>query len=176
MNTSGSAGVWQLIRLFVDVAFHKRGPADFPDTQPLFRTALGAYLLVGFIALQLDNDWLRALHMALVEVLVLLGFVWVILRMFGEVKRFFPTATPMLGAHALLGVLQIPLLWYAGGVEELSGPLIVAALVLVFWSIDIGAWLLSRSLGQPYVFGLFLMIVYLLGVMSMHEYLFPTAS
>ncbi len=176
MNTSGSAGVWQLIRPFVDVAFHKRGPADFPDSQPLFRTALAAYVLVGIVALRLDNDWLRAVHMALVEVLVLLAFIWLTLRLFGNVKSFIPTVTPLLGAHALLGVLQIPLLWYAGGVEQLSGPLIVAALVLVFWSIDIGAWLLSRSLGQPYVFGLFIMIVYLLCVISMHEHLFPTAS
>ncbi len=165
--------MWQLIRPFVDVAFRKRGPADFPASPLLLRIVIVAYLLGGVIALMLSNTPLVAVHKALVETLVLLGYLWVMLRLFGGVQMFTQAAIAMLGAHALLSVVQIPLYVIAQGYEELPPALIVAILVMLFWSMDIGACVVSAALKQPYVFGLFLMIVYLLGIMSLNHYMFP---
>ncbi len=168
--------MWQLIRPFVDVAFRRRGPADFPASQYLLRIVIGAYLLVGMLALLLHYDPLRAVHMALVETLFMLGFLWVVLRLFGGVQMFTQTVIALLGAHALLAVVQIPILMLGRGYEELPAALIIAILVVLFWSVDIGACVVSAAVKQPYAFGLLLMIVHLLGIISLHQYLFAVAS
>jgi hypothetical protein len=171
--------VWQLVMAFVDVALHRRGPDDFPPSWYLLRLVLVAYAVVGLASLRISSEFTTAVQIVAVDTTLYVGFIWMALRLFGKVERFQPTAIALLGTGTLLGVLHIPLLlWNSALPEGGSQPavLIVLVIVLLIWSVDVGGWVLSRTLRQPYPFGLLLMIVYVLTAMTVHNTLFPASS
>lgn len=171
--------MWQLVMAFVDVALHRRSPNDFPPSWYLFRLVLVSYLIVGFLSLRIGAEFNHAVQVIAFDTALYMGFAWVALRLFGDVARFPQAAIALLGTGTLLGLLHIPLLlWNSTFPFDVDRPALLLLLVvaLLIWSVDIGGWVLSRALGQPYVFGLLLMVVYVLVAMTLHEALFPTSS
>lgn len=171
--------MWQLVTALVEIALHRRGPEDLPPLRFLFGNVLAAYMLIGLLSLQIGNELPRAIQMMLVDTALFLSLPWFALRIFGHVSRYPQTAIALLGTTCLLGVLHIPLLIWnqslAAAGETQPVLLLALALLLLLWSIDIGGYVLSKALGQSYVFGLLLMVVYVLGGMTLHDAVFPSS-
>lgn len=98
----------KLLQTFLDIALWRKGPQDLPASRFLMICALIAYVGTSFIQVQLFDLRLRtAVLIIAVDVVMLLGWLWVVLAFFGRQQRFMQTMTAVVGVGTLLGCLDI---------------------------------------------------------------------
>jgi hypothetical protein len=170
--------VWSLIQALLDIALHRRGPADLPASQFLLGLVLAVYLAIGLAVLQRDATLVQAASQLGFDTLVYLGTIWLVLRLFGRSRRLVQTATAFVGTDVILNAVALPLLLWN---DALAAPSAASApqiliLLLFLWSVDIGGYILSKALERPYVVGVSIMIVYVLTSMALREALFPVTA
>ena len=89
-------------------------------------------------------------------------FIWAALSVVRKQSRFLQTATAFFGIDALLTLIGLPVLaWAQPGLGE-QVPLVpwLLFIVILIWLIDVFGYILSRSLGVPYVLGVLLVVAY----------------
>ena len=165
-----------LIRFFIDMLLHRRGPAELPSSRFLlwFLVALGACVEFGSLLLRVDV----ALSSAIVIVTTLLdvAFVWSVLHAFGLHRRFAQTMTAMAGTNTVINALYVPItLASKHSAATESGALFWASLQIVFvlWAIDVAGFVLARALDRPYAFGVVIMLGYALLQLSLVSSMIP---
>jgi CDP-diglyceride synthetase len=169
----------RLILAFVEVAFHRRSPADFPASRAFFIAVLLVYVGVELATTRyLQVERYPELEVAFDTVLGL-AFMWSVLHAFQRERRFRRAAVAMLGADTFLNLLTVPLLsWHASlhaKPEEATLPYVLFLLVVI-WSVDVSAFILSRALERPYVLAVAIMVGYVLLEVSAHVTLFSPAT
>lgn len=171
--------MWPLIQLFVDIAFHRRGPEDVPAAGVLFAVVLlGASLVQVASLLALDNDPGRAVIETAMHLLITLGAYALLLWWRGLAGRFRQTATALLGTGTLLGLVMLPVaMWVDAGlrIEAVSPVAILAFFVLMVWSIDIAGFVVSRALGTHYVLGVLVALAVIVADTSLRRQWLPPA-
>jgi hypothetical protein len=169
--------VQRLVLVFVDIAFHRKGPDALPSSKFLFHLVLLAYASVGALTLALERPLAQVFGAITFHVGLYLVFIGAVLEVTRRRGRFLQTATAALGVETFLGCIALPLL-FTGAAQSADGvPSALAALVLlliVVWSIDIVGFILARALDRPYVVGVSIMLGYVVISMSLGELLFPT--
>jgi hypothetical protein len=164
--------VLRLILAFVDVMLHRRGPDSLPSSP---------FLLWSLFALSFAADlaviWMAGLSVRWVAVNVLVfglnvWFVWALLRTFNRQARFRQTMTALLGANVILTLLQLPLvpLLLETPLDPENPTLTLPrllGLLIVFWVIDITAFIFSRALERPYLLCVAIVIGYALLIESL---------
>lgn len=125
----------QFFRIFLDIVLWRRGPQDLPVSQLLLALAVAGYVLVSVVQLVLLRESAATwLFFVVADPLLLYGWTWLVLRIFGKTERLQQTATAVFGASATLGVVMyLPLqaLLMAAGQDVASAPSQVVALLLV---------------------------------------------
>lgn len=156
--------MWALGGIFIDIAMHKRGPEDLPESRFLFALALACNLFAGLVYLSM----LYPLSYSLVGVGV--GAVWffallaLALWMVGKPGRFLQTATAYLGVDTLFTLLRLPLPYWMK--QDLSAEPALTLLVAIWffltliWSLEVFGYILSRSLQVAYWYALGLVIFF----------------
>lgn len=156
----------RLIFAFVDIMLHRRGPDSLPSSPFLLWTLLALSIAVEWLVLWLAGESGRVFAVSLLVTGFDLWFVWAVLRTFNRTARFRQTMTAILGADVLLSILQAPLV---RGVVEAAPPdpqnaaltlPDVLSLMILIWSLDIGAFVLARALERPYLLSVALVIGY----------------
>lgn len=152
--------MWPLLQLFIDIAFHRRGPEDVPPAGVLLGLVLCTAMAVQVVSLMaLGNLFPRAVAETAAHLALTLGAYALVLHWRGHGARFRQTATALLGTATLLGLVMLPVVtWLDAGIRaEAVAPLaLLAFFVLMVWSIDITGFVLSRALGAHYVVGVLL--------------------
>ncbi|HSG63643.1 MAG TPA: hypothetical protein VLD39_01515 [Gammaproteobacteria bacterium] len=167
----------QLVSVFVDIALHRKGPDVLPASRFLLGLVLSAYVAASFVIWQLNWPIGQAVGVMTLDVVLHLAFLAVVLAVAGRRARFLQTATAALGVETLLACAALPLHTLIATGEEGSPVVITASfllLLVLFWSIDVAGFVLSRALEQPYIVGLVIMVGYVLGSMTLGEFLFPS--
>ena len=166
----------RLILAFVEIAFHRRSPADLPASRAFFLAVFGVYFAVGLVS----TRWLQIGKypelMVAFETVLGLAFIWSVLHLFQRERRFRQTAVAMLGADTFLNLLTVPLLIWHASLHAKPGETTVPYLLFVLvgiWSVDVSAFILSRALERPYVLAVAIMLGYLLLSVSARVTLFP---
>jgi hypothetical protein len=161
--------VLRLTLAFVDIMLHRRGPDSLPSSQFLLLTVLALSIIADCAILWLAGESVRTFGVSLLVTGFDLWFVWGVLRTFNRQPRFRQTMTAILGAEVLLTVLQAPLvrpLVEATPPPDPQNPMLtltgVLWLAIIIWSIDIGAFVLSRALERPYFLCVAIVIAYFL--------------
>jgi hypothetical protein len=164
-----------LIKLFIDICLFKRGPQDVPASPVLLGLVVLVYLGVGFVLLSLEGQWSDAIMQVLVELSILLGFVWVNLRFMGFQARFVQTAAAMTGCDALISSFAVPLLsWMALSAQSKGAYLMLLGLML--WHLAVVAHIFRCALSRPLGVGIGLAIVYVVLSYQVMLLLFPPAA
>jgi hypothetical protein len=162
---------------FVEIAFHRRSPADLPASRAFFLAVFVVYVAVGLLSTRLLQIGKYPELMVAFETVLGLAFIWSVLHAFQRERRFRQTAVAMLGTDTFLNLLTVPLLiWHASlhaKPEETTVPYVLFVLVGI-WAIDVSAFILSRALERPYVLAVAIMLGYLLLEVSARITLFPT--
>jgi hypothetical protein len=112
MRNHETSGMPTLIRLFLDIAMHRRGPQDVPAERGVFVFALAAYLVAGGAALWPSAAGTREVFGQLMLDLVLMVTVCAaLLALTGRAARLGQTLAALFGTGALLSVAALPFVW-----------------------------------------------------------------
>lgn len=164
-----------LIQLFIDICLFRRGPQDVPASRLLLGLAVAIYLGVGVALLGIEGMSVESVLQALVELLILLGFVWANLTFVRLQGRFVQTATAMLGSDALISSFAIPLVAWMALSEGARGAYLLL-LLLMLWHLAVVAHILRHALSRPLGVGIGLAIVYVVASYQVMFALFPPAA
>jgi hypothetical protein len=166
--------VLRLIFAFVDIMLHRRGPDSLPSVPFLLWTLFALSIAAEWLVLWLAGEPARSFVVSVLVGGFDLWFVWGVLRAFGRAPRFRQTMTAILGTDLLLGLLQAPLAPALAATPAPPDPQNVALtlpaalwLLIIVWSIDITAFVLSRALERPYFLCVALVIGYFLLIRSL---------
>jgi hypothetical protein len=100
-----------LLALFRGIVLCRRGPDELPVSRGLLATLLVTYAVGNFVQALLSGWTLRGVApLVIVEVVMLLAWVWALLVFFGKRPRFTQTMTAVIGIALLLTLLDIALL------------------------------------------------------------------
>jgi hypothetical protein len=169
--------VLRLILAFVEIAFHRRSPADLPASRAFFVAVLVVYLVFSLATTRYFDLVKYPEVLVAFDTALELAFIWGVLRAFERDRRFRQTAVAVLGVDTLLNLVTVPLmLWHRSlnvARDEPTIPNILLLLVQI-WSIDVSAFVLSRALERPYVLTIALMLGYVLLSISVDATFFAT--
>jgi hypothetical protein len=169
-----------LVRAFVDIALHRRGPEDLPASTLLLALAIGADVIVSLGALALAGELeTRSAALLGAGLAIYAAFAWAVLKAFNREKRIIETATALFGTDALLTTLQLPMsAWSRSLVAANADATVpnVLGLLLFFWWIDVSGFVLSRAIGRTYVLGVLIMVGYALFSISLQSALLPATT
>ncbi len=154
--------MWPLLQLFIDIAFHRRGPEHVPAASVLLVLVLSSAVIVQVGSLLALNFTLpRAVTETALHLAMTLGTYALVLTLRGHGSRVLQTATALLGTATLLGLCMLPVAtWMHAGLQaQAVAPLATLAFfVLLVWSVDITGWVLSRALDAHYAMGVLIAV------------------
>ena len=163
----------RLIFAFVDIMLHRRGPDRLPSAPFLLWTVLALSIVADWLIFWLAGAPGRVFAVNLLATGFDLWFVWAVLRAFNRTARFRQTMTAILGTDLLLNLLQLPLVrpFVEAPLPDpqsqtLTLPGALSLLILV-WSLDINAFVLTRALERPYLLCIGLVVGYFFLIYSL---------
>jgi hypothetical protein len=130
--------VLHFLKAFLDIVLWRRGPQDLPASRLLFWLTAGAYVAVSIAQLMmLDEPPAAWLVFVFVDPVLLIGSVYLLLKLFGKVDRFLQTATAVLGTGVVLGLalfVPVELIVTTAGIapESTAAGMIALAMVVAF--------------------------------------------
>lgn len=140
----------------------RSGPQDLPaGTRPLTLT-LALYVAATALSLSLSNaDGGPANPMAALALATLLPMILVriVLGLRGRAARWGQTITALFGSSALISLLSLPLGAGTSAGREPDPFLVVASLVLFFWSFAVDAHIWRHALETSFAAGLAVAVV-----------------
>jgi hypothetical protein len=154
-----------LLDLFLDICLLRKGPQQVPVSPVLLRLTLVTYGISGLLVPLLDTDLPTSLLLVLVDIALLTGLTYGVLRLRGYGERLPQTLTALLGTGTLLQLLALPvLIWLdqevaGNGMPELPWLLWFG---LFAWSIAIMAHILHHALSVSYGLGALYSVGYVL--------------
>ncbi len=163
--------MYELMKLFYEIAIFKKGPQDVPASRWLFRLLVAVYMGINFLILNLSNDPFKALLQAAVEAMLIIVFAWSILRFFGKSERYLQTASALLGTDALLSLFALPA--FATLIGQGSAPAFVVVVLLMLWHWVVTGHILRHALSRPLIFALGVAFLYILAAYQVMALLFP---
>jgi len=174
----------QLVRLFADIVFHRRGPADVPAGGGMLGTTLAAYVLIGALAVAPSSEGIGEVVAQLaVDVAIVFVLFGGLLLFTGRGHRVRQTLAALFGTGALLSAASVPCIWIAAGAMEGSGepgPVVVLSsmllLGLLMASILVTAHIVRSAMDWPYAGGVLIAILHLLASLEIFRVLFPEAG
>jgi len=100
--------MFKLSLTFLDIALWRKGPQDLPASSFLLFLVLAIYIVASFVQVQLLDLHLRTAFVVIgVDVVMMVLWLWLVLKFFDRSQRFIQTFTAMLGVGVLLSILDI---------------------------------------------------------------------
>jgi hypothetical protein len=172
-----------LIRLFVDIALHRKGPQDVPPAGAVFGLALLSYLVLGAASLWPTAGGLgRVLGQMAVDLGMVVGVFGGLLAVTGRGARLRQTLAALFGTGALITALALPFVWLAAGsVDAESGPggaallSAMALFTLLIASLLVTGHILRNALDWSYPAGVLGAVLYFAASVAVFRSLFPVA-
>jgi hypothetical protein len=130
--------VLHFLKAYLDIVLWRRGPQDLPASSLLLWLTAVAYVAVSMLQLQLaDVPGTAWLIFVLIDPLLLVGGIYLLLKLFGKTDRFLQSATAVLGTSVVLGLgLFLPVEWISrqAGLapETTAAGLMALGMVIVF--------------------------------------------
>lgn len=166
----------RLILLWLDICLLRVGPQDLPHSRVLLGLAMTGYTLVSFLLSLPAYPSLDAAQLALMDSILLVGFVAATLLLSGKFARFTQTLTALSGTGMLLGLLALPVvrLLTADQLAGQASPLAaILWLVLFGWNLVVLAHIMRHALSAGFFVALGIAVLYTLFAMQILDALFP---
>ncbi len=168
-----------LFDLFLDICLLRRGPQDVPASWALLKLSLVAYGLTSLLVQLVSVQPSTALLQALLDVGLLAGLTYAVLRALGHSMRFTQTLTALAGAGALLGLVILPVvIWMdresASGSEP--GLPVLVFFAWLIWSVAVVAHVLRHALSTSLATAVIYTLGYLVISVVVASWFFPEMS
>ena len=157
----------------------RRAPQDDPPSYSALQWSVVAYVLMDLLHAGVGSAWPVSLGMTLLDTLVMILFVWVVLRLMKKPARFVQTPTALAGTGTVLGVLGLPVILQAAQTQAEDGPagmLALGWLLMLGWSIAVQAHIFRHALSAGYSAGLLLAGLHTVLIVTLVETLFPRVA
>lgn len=166
-----------LFDLFFDICLLRKGPQHVPDAEILLRLCAVANVVLAVPALAFGTAQMAlpvAFGLALLDLALTAGFVYVLLAQRRLLNRFRQTVTALFGVGVLYALASLPLeFWFSAalgqpGAAELP---MLLSIALLLWGLTVNGHVLaealsvSRAIGVCYAFAFFVvarMLIWLL--------------
>ncbi|KAA6185197.1 hypothetical protein F2Q65_09830 [Thiohalocapsa marina] len=139
-----------ILHFFVELCLLRRRPQDLPGSRALLGLVVLAALLGGMLlAITAGASVMAGLAQTALDILLLLGALHLGLKLLNRQPRFLQTATSLLGADTLIGVVALLPVGLAAPGTDAGGQLMLAGLLflgLVVWSVLVAAHILRHAL------------------------------
>lgn len=140
----------ELFKAFVDIALWRKGPQHLPISALLLVivAVLDALLTLAFTR-TLDPGEKQMPLRILLEIGLSLGWIWLLLALFGRAERFVQTATAVFGTSVLLTPLMFGMQAMLEGVGKTSMllvPMRLGLLTVFVWYLLINANIMRAAL------------------------------
>ena len=143
----------ELLRLYVDIAFLRRGPEDIPRASVvLLLTALGYFVVNAAVSVALPPLADRWPVRLTIDVVFILLWYWLLLRVTRKPERFLQTTSAVFGYQAIVAPLWIASGWLAGHFRNntsLVVPVTLLLLAVFVWTLTVNVRILRSALGWP---------------------------
>jgi len=125
--------------------------------------------------LSIHFDWLNVLLQVFVDILIVIGFVWIMLYLARKPGRFYQVLSAVLGTDAMISFFALPGM---ASMETRQGGLLVflVMLGLIGWHWAVIGHIIRNALEQSLSFSLGLAFLYLLGSYQVMALLFPEVA
>jgi hypothetical protein len=164
--------MFEIIKLLFDICLFKKGPQNLPSSLGLLRTLVIVNVIVSSLMVSIHTGWFVSLLQAIVSVLLIVGFSWLMLYMERKRGRFYQTTNALLGTDALISFLAMPgMASMMIGRGALLAFIITIALMIWHWAVT--GHIIRNALGQTWTFSLGLAFLYLLGSYQVMAFLNP---
>jgi len=137
-----------ILRL-IDICLFRAGPEDLPARSGLLQWSLFAYLLVGIGINLLDTNLTLSLSVSLADLIILVAFVWLILRGYQHLPRLHQSLLAFTGCGVLLGLAVMPFLamfYQYDETEPMANVLLLVMMMMMLWSLMVTAHIFRRAL------------------------------
>ena len=172
-----------LIRLFIDIALHRKGPQDVPPAGEVLGLALLAYLVIGTAVLWPSTADMASLLAQLgTDLLLVVLFFGGLLLANGRSERLRQTLTALFGTGALLSALALPFVWIVAQVladgdaaPGMAVPALVSTMalfLLLLASLLVTGHILRHALEWSYAVGVLVAVVYFAVSVTVFDHLF----
>ena len=153
-----------LLRCFAEICLLRAGPQYLPASTFLLAAALTVYGFAGLFLSLVNTTFFGALLMVMVDILLLIAFAYVILRVRVMTARFVQTLTALAGTGAILEFVAWPaLVWQQLSATADGGGVMIPSLLLwvwLFWSIAVVGHILRHALSTTFTAGALLSLLY----------------
>jgi hypothetical protein len=150
-----------ILDAFLQIALRRRGPEDLPASRFLLLVAGVAYVLSQAVLAAPVYDSATGLIRSLVlDLLLLCGCLWGMLRLTGHGQRYRQTLTAVFGTGALLSVCMVPFNYWLDAAGKPAVAPTLGLLAVVSWSLVVNGHIFSRALSTPFAAGLAISVAY----------------
>lgn len=172
---------WLAVRLYgwFELCLLKRAPQDDPLSPAALWFAGLAYLVTDLVIAAVGSGMRAATAMTAIDMVVLLAFTYMLLRISGRPGRLGQTLTALFGSGALLGLFALPLVQQAAKAQhngEAVGGLALMWLLLVVWSVVVRAHIFRHALSLGFGAGALVAVLHAVLLFGLIDYLFPRVS
>lgn len=122
-----------------------------------------AVCLIPWVAIAVIGNLIRfpgeqvaALTGPVLELALLFGYPWLVLRMAEKLERWPQTVVSLVGVQALISAIYLPLFYFAVGPDDPGLFLRLAEIAFVAWRLLAAANIFARSVDRSVVVGLVL--------------------
>jgi len=157
----------------------QKGPQDFSYSHNLMRRSLMIYFITGLLGLMINISFEQAVLAMLVDVLVLVLFVYLCLQAFSKTERFVQSVISLASIGTVFQVAVLPLLYSVNVDAEVDIPatqemlgLSVLLLLFVSWNLAVYAHIFKASFDVRLSAALLLTICYIVITMLARKLLF----
>lgn len=154
--------MYELIKLYWEICIFKKAPQDVPYSRFVFWLSMIVYASIGLLAAHLSGNWLTAIFQVIIEILLITGFTGVLLLLSNKTARFIQTTSAMLGTDALISFLSLPVLSVMITARMTNLPYYLLG-VLMLWHWLVTGYIFSNALSKPFLLGVTVSLLYLLG-------------
>lgn len=171
--------VTTLFREFLNICLFKRAPQELPASYPLLLTSLVASAAGSLIVARSGLDWADALRSALAETLLMLGIIYLMLKLHGHPARWLQTVTAVAGTNAVLVIISLPLLFWLLTVQQRQAEATLPALLflgLVVWNLAVLGHIFRHALSTYLPLGMLAAFGYYLLSIMLVNWLVPATA
>jgi GAF domain-containing protein len=170
-----------LFELFLDICLLRKGPQHVPDAPVLLRLTAIAYGLSGLLVSLITLAAPAALFLTLLDLALLSGLTYGLLRFRGYLERLSQTLTALFGAGTLLQLVALPLvIWLTqesvartAGQEAMPELPSLLYFFLFGWNIAVLAHIVRQALSFTLGGGLLCALGYILLYWTLSDWLYP---
>jgi len=165
--------MYTYLNLLFNICLFKKGPQDIPYSIALLRLSLIAYTLISYLLIRLSIESLKALLQVGVEIILVIGFAYLLLALSNKLNRFVQTCCTFLGSDALITLCAMPVI---ASLSIDSGNILAlfAMLAMMIWHWLVTAHIIRHAINQSFSFSLGIAFLYIFSAYQIIGVLFPS--